>query len=309
MLFDLIILTNTKNYDYQKLTSRCIQTYIDSGDLYINKIILVETNKNWNSECWKQLSTKIHFVCPLIPFNYNRFLNKALELCTAPLICISNNDVEVHKNCIPNIIEAFDKDSELMSASPIDRSWHRNSYNDFPRDDTMYQGYETTKYVLGFNIYTRSSAYEKIGLYDERFDFYYQDNDYEMCLKTHGLKHCLISTAHINHGKNKPSDEQEFDVHLKLKSDREKFVSKWSNNKLFNPYLKLGILADASFKTLNNKYVQVSPNMQDIQHCHYFWKSNLDITSTLINTILNKIDLTDADQIIIDKQNVVIRNF
>jgi len=134
-LLDVIVLTNTKNFQYQNLTTECINSYLSSGEKFINRILLMETNKDWDSSYWNSLSPKVNCVVPAIPFNYNRFLNKALELCTSSIICISNNDVFPQKECVPNIIKAFEENPNLMSASPIDRTWHRNSYTDFPSDD------------------------------------------------------------------------------------------------------------------------------------------------------------------------------
>jgi len=310
---DLIVLANTKNQQYADLTRDCLQAYLSSGSDYIKKIILMETNAEWDTACWNDISTKIHCITPKIPFNYNRYLNKALELCQSPLICISNNDVFPQGNCIPNIIKAFERDLDLMSASPIDRTWHQNSYGEFPDENTVYEGWTTTKFVLGFNLYMRSQIYNKLGMYDERFDFYYQDNDYEMGLRAFGLKHGLVSNAHITHGKpNYVSDENSSEkVGLKLKEDRLKFAKKWNNtnNVIFKKYLKLGILKTNEPFRKYNQYVSISSDKKDIEHAHYLLEWDSEITDFLISAILHKIDMTDADKIIIDEKHAAIRNF
>jgi hypothetical protein len=227
-MIDIIILTYTKNSEYYEMVLRCITSYLKE-EQYINNIILVESNKDFDNSIWKNISNKIISVVPPYDFNYNKFLNIALTYCTSEFICISNNDVITKPKCLENMVFAFNKINTLMSASPVDRSWHRNTYNDFPEDNTLYFGYETTKFLLGFCLFMRKQVFDIIGKFDERFDFYFQDNDYERCLQANKLPHALNTASQIEHGLNKPESEETSDqVRKKLLDAQEVFYRKWN---------------------------------------------------------------------------------
>ena len=309
---DVIILSYARDEAHFDMVKKCVSSYLDGGDKFINRIILVESNKDFDLSVWREFSDKIIAICPSWKFNYNKFLNIALDYCESEFVCVSNSDLVVHENCVGNILKEFEKDSELMSASPVDRTWHRNSYRDFPEDNSIYYGYETTKYLLGFNIYCRRSVYDIIGKYDERFDFYHQDNDYETCLRVNRLKHAMVTSAHITHGKDKPEDGVTMtETHQKLNHSGGLFMNKWRNipfTKTFKKYVKLAIVSDSTV-TIKNDMVQLYPKGTQEVYGQYIFDCNMELTEDLVNKILNKIDELTPAKIEIDTNNFVVRSF
>lgn len=229
-MLDIIILTKTSTMEHRAMVERCILSYLQDGDEFVNSIILMESDKNTDLSYWQTISKKIKCVVPPYRFNYNLFLNIALEHCSAEYICISNNDVVTKPGCVKTMLAVFTKLPTLMSASPVDRTWHLNSYDIFPEDNKVYLGYQTSKFLLGFCIFARKQVYDTIGKFDERFHFYHQDNDYEYCLKRYNLQHALVTFAHIQHGIDKPdTGESGAEVRSKLLSSQKTFNDKWSS--------------------------------------------------------------------------------
>jgi hypothetical protein len=155
-------------------------------------------------------------------------------------------------------------------------------------------------------------VYDIIGWYDERFDFYHQDNDYETCLKVNKLKHAMVTSAHIVHGKDKPDDGvTTAETHSKLNHSAGLFMNKWRNapfNKEFKKYVKLAIVTDKPISHWN-KLIKFYPKGTEDVYGQYIFDCNMDLTEDLLNKILNKINELDPAKIEINANNFVVRNF
>lgn len=265
-MLDIIILSKTSDQAHFDMVKRCVDSYLADGDELIKSIIIVESNKKFDTSVWSAVSSKIKSIVPPYKFNYNQFLNIALDHCTGDVVCISNNDVIVKPGCVKVMYAFFNQLPNLMSASPVDRTWHNNSYEIFPEDNKAYLGYETTKHLLGFCIFARRSVFDVIGKFDERFHFYHQDNDYEMCLRKHKLSHALITHCHIEHGQNKPeSNEDPVDTRKKLLDSQSVYLSKWNSapyNTTFKKYKKLSVVTTA-FDQVYDEFIEIVDNVEN----------------------------------------------
>ena len=81
------------------------------------------------------------------------------------------------------------------SVSPWDNNITPKLYN----ERNIYEGYEIRYNIAGYSILTKKSTLDTIGNFDERFSFWYADNDYAMSLKANKLKHALIGSASVFH--------------------------------------------------------------------------------------------------------------
>lgn len=305
MKLDVIILSLTKDEAHFQMTKKCVESYLQSGNDHINNIIIVESNKQFDASAWSKISPKIKSITPPYNFNYNQFLNLGLVHCSSEIICISNSDVVVQGDCVVKMMQFFDKHPEAASASPVDRSWHQNAYTIFPKDDEIYWGYQTTKYLLGFCIFMRRSVYDVIGAYDERFDFYHQDNDYEMCLRSNNLKHAMVTSCHIKHGDDKPDTGVTHEQTLaKLKKSETLFVRKWSKSQ-FRKFKKLSIV----YPTLFDVGSDVVEVVEDPRHAtgQYVVVVDEEISKKEQQNILHKLGYTPT--LLIHKNTLVYRKF
>ena len=218
---DVVILSNTANADYYKMLKQCIMSIKNNIDVNTN-IILVETNKKLKG---KDLMLPIDTVC--IPedeeFNYNKFLNYGLQYCKNDFICITNNDVIYESNTLNGLINSLDK---YDSVSPWD---NRDSWK-FHETRNTYEGYRSTVHVTGWCIVTTKETLKKIGgTFDERFEFWYQDDDYSKSLQHHNLTHALIGDVavyHLGQQSHKLLDNIEQKTHGLAKV----YLDKWNLN-------------------------------------------------------------------------------
>lgn len=192
MTIDVIILSNTANISYYNMLKRCVETLKESEDVNTN-IIVVETNKKLKEKL-DQLKLPVdEFLVPNDEkFNFNRYLNYGLDKCKNDYICLSNNDVFYKKDTLKILAKYLEK---YDSVSPWDEL---STFRLHPKKD-IYEGYCTRYNVTGWCIMTKKNTFDIIGKFDERFSFWFADDDYSKMLQTNGLKHALIGEASVEH--------------------------------------------------------------------------------------------------------------
>lgn len=196
MEIDVIILSNTKDESYLKMTNACIDSLLNSSDTHTFKIQLFESNKIANTQNLIYRQKEVTTVVPDEDFNFNRFYNLGLENCKNEYVLLINNDLVFQKNSVDTMITAFESDPDLMSVSPWEPTCHKGKHR---KAEPIMYGYKIKWYVCGWAIMTKRKLYDIIGPYDEAFKFWYQDNDYAETLKKHGIKHALIRDAVVIH--------------------------------------------------------------------------------------------------------------
>ena len=195
-IIDIIILSLSVDDESFLKTKNCIDSYIQTADELIGKIYVVESNNNFDSSYDNK---KVEIIKPGCEFNYNKFFNIALNKCKSKYIMGPNNDLVIQPNCIQTLIDEFEKNPSISSLSPIDRKWHRHTKMYLPNEHKVYYGYDVSLHMFGCAFCCRREVFEKIGLLDERFYFFYQDNDYVMCLERNNLLHGVHTGARVSH--------------------------------------------------------------------------------------------------------------
>ena len=218
-MIDVIILTDNTDPVGTQSTINSIKESVDA------RIILVCKREDY--QIHKGVDT---YLVIKEPFNYNRFLNHAMEHVKRDWVLISNDDVMYDKFWFDETKEVMDKRPDISSFSPMDPRLHRTYYSDMYNKDSSYEeGYDITGYISGWAILVKKAALQEIGPFDEQFDMYYQDNDYGQQLIKHGLKHALVKSAHAYHKGTEligiPYSEEKT---KKLAEDEHKFRSKWN---------------------------------------------------------------------------------
>ena len=221
---DVLILSNTASVKYFSLLKKCVTSIKDSANINTN-IIVVESNRKLKT---KHLTDHIpidKIIYPDEEFNYNKFLNIGLKHCNNDSVLITNNDVFYERDTLDMLhsyLDTFD------SVSPWDNNITPKLYN----KRGIYIGHELRYNVAGYSFLVKKSALEKIGGFDERFAFWYADNDYAMSLKENGLKHALIGYASVFHAVEQSHDLFDKEERIKQTYGAKKiFEEKWKKVK------------------------------------------------------------------------------
>jgi GT2 family glycosyltransferase len=124
-------------------------------------------------------------------------MNIGIHAGNAPFVCMCNNDLVFHSHWARNILKAFDSDPSLMNANPYCGFFHGRL---LPNPEAeVVPGYQNGLHVTGWCLFARRSVFGIIGELDERFTFWYCDDDYRLTLQKHGLKNALITTSRVDH--------------------------------------------------------------------------------------------------------------
>lgn len=226
--FDVIVLSLVVDDSTYELTNNCVQSYINTADELINKIYVVETNSNFDKD---YNNSKVEIIKPNKKFNYNEFYNIALEKCTSDFIIGPNNDLVILHGCLQTLLKEFQQ-TDVDSISPIDREWHRHTKMYLPSENKLYYGTEVSLHMFGSIFACRRSVFTKIGFLDERFYFFYQDNDYIMSLERNNLLHGVHTGALVKHKSG--ASNAYADVHCKytpknMNEQGDLLVKKWNS--------------------------------------------------------------------------------
>lgn len=221
---DVIMLAYTKDSDMYTMTSEAISSLRASEENFDFNVHLIETNKNFNNEYPKGYDANV--IIPQLDFNYNKFLNIGLKECHTYDIVIVNNDVVFAKDWWTNASKVMKKNN-LDSASPYWKGWFDMMKTTVP-DGEIYEGYEVGKHVFGYCIITNRKTIQKIGDFNEKFEFWYQDNAYAQELKKHGLRHALIKSSVVHHLMSKS--------HALVEESKREHLTKGMKKVFYNEY-------------------------------------------------------------------------
>jgi GT2 family glycosyltransferase len=227
MEIDVIILSYAKEDSIVNMNNQCIDSINDSTTEHKFNIILVETE---STKTYKYYQDNVTVIQPNEEFNYNRFLNIALQHCKNEWVLISNNDTIYYKNFVDEMLRANEFDKELLSMSPMDDEWYIHKKN-FDKTIDIHYGYRTSYEITGWSILVKKEVLDRINGFDEQFKFWYQDNDYALTLLHNKIKHALITRSKVSHLLSKSHDFIERSKRFEMTDGMMRnFTNKWKTN-------------------------------------------------------------------------------
>ena len=159
-------------------------------------IILIGDHNNITEDCIESINRTSQCNIIVEPFDgYNKSLNEGAKKGSAKYIAFCNNDLIFHVNWLIPLIDALDV---YDSVSP----WCPSTHDQWWKSVTPvknYSSYEVGKCIAGWFIMMKRETWEKIGGFDERFEFWYADNSYGEQLKNLKLRHALIPASKVTH--------------------------------------------------------------------------------------------------------------
>jgi len=190
---DIIILSYAKNERLKRLTEQTVKTLLESEDPAKIKfeILVIESEKSLYPFQFENTKT----IYPKEKFGFNKYLNIGLANTTNQFICFCNNDLIFHRNWASEILIAMEEEDELGCATPFCKKHHYEK--GFLPSAPPLEGYLGV--FTGWCFFVKRTIFSDIGIFDEKLNFWYCDNDFVQSLLKYKIKNKLISTAFITH--------------------------------------------------------------------------------------------------------------
>lgn len=200
MILSTVILAMTTSEELFDMTLCCINSLVDSEPDISIEIIVVESNKNYYSSEF-QYPDFVKVIIPDSKFNFHKFLNIGIIEATGDFVALCNNDLIFEHNWFTEILNVAKEEPKIMSFSPGTIKKGIDNCVEFEI------GYKVRTHIMGWCIVVRRKLFDRIGLLDETFDFYYADNDYAMCLKSNNISHAVVYNSNVLHLEKKSSEK------------------------------------------------------------------------------------------------------
>jgi len=189
----MVILSLARDERLKNLTLQAIDTLRaseDPGKIAFH-VVVIESNRAMAPYQYPFSET----LYPDEAFGYHRYMNIGIRHTGSPYVCLCNNDLIFHPGWASAMVDAMERDLDLLSASPYCPVFHaREGFQKHGPPVEAYFGVLT-----GWCIFVRRSIFDIIGLLDERLVFWYCDADYCQTLLQHNLRNCLIPSSWVTH--------------------------------------------------------------------------------------------------------------
>ena len=198
---DVVIVSWAKDPALLEVTRNGLTTLFSSETEVAFNAFVVESNPeiSYNEFNIEGKPARCFTIRPTGEFGYHKFLNIGVRASSSPWVVLCNSDLTYEKGWATAIIRAMQQFPQVLSASP----WCPQTQGDNTQYlNNVYQGYQIRNELAGWCIFQQRKIYDIIGELDERFTFWYCDNDYAMELKTRGISHALVPASVVNHHHN-----------------------------------------------------------------------------------------------------------
>lgn len=192
---DVVMLSYTKDEKIYEMTKNAISSLRNSQKGVKFNVYLVETNKKFSKDFPKGYDADV--IIPKEEFNFNKFLNIGFAKCKSKYVVASNNDVVFENGWLSTMVNAMGEHN-LDSACPFWKEWFE-AKPDIKISSPVWLGYSVGEQVFGYCVVMKKEVLKTIGKFDEKFKFWFQDNDYAKQLQSHGFRHALVKDSIVNH--------------------------------------------------------------------------------------------------------------
>ncbi|RZK56299.1 MAG: glycosyltransferase family 2 protein [Pedobacter sp.] len=228
---DVIILSFAKTEELKLMTEQTIKSLIESEDPNEISFNIIVIESNHIIKPYQYTGTKTIYSNK--KFGYHRYMNIGIKHSNSPFVCLCNNDLLFHSQWATKILRAFNEQTNLASASPACSIHHPQI--GLSLNGETHLGYEVRKEITGWCLFFKRNVLNTIGLLDEKFTFWYADNDYANTLKKHNILHGLVTSSIVDHLESKTLKTFEMEEQLKMTTrERFYFEYKWEGRSYFS---------------------------------------------------------------------------
>ena len=206
-LVDIVFISNA-DLTGQQMTQNAIDSAIKGANSLQVNCIVIESKQGVTYQNAKTYRLDE-------PFNYNRYLNYGAKNGSSTWIMFCNNDLLFENGWLHALISA---DHPIVS--PISKRDPRQK--DCQENET---GYQCGRHLSGWAFMMSRDLWNRIGMLDEDFDFWYADNSLIGQLKAIDIEPMLVPLSRVDHLESKT-------LNTKPRHNRNDLM--WSKLALYN---------------------------------------------------------------------------
>ncbi len=234
-------------YNEEKYTMACIESIIENTeeDVSYEIILMDDKSPDESARLIERNLKNIKFISNGVNYGFLQNCNKGATFAIGEYILFLNNDTNVQPGWLSPLVELIESADDIgMVGSrlvyPTGQQqeaggivWDDASGWNFGRLDDPnkpeYNYVKETDYLTGAAMMIRTSLWEEIGGFDERYvPAYFEDSDLAFEVRAHGYRamyqprSVVIHFEGISHGTDVGTGIKQYQVH-----NREKFIEKW----------------------------------------------------------------------------------
>ncbi|MFH1837594.1 MAG: glycosyltransferase family 2 protein [Candidatus Omnitrophota bacterium] len=222
---DIILLS----YESPELLKKCVESVLDNTAVPSRLIIIDNDSKDpevkkYISEVCGRGKVEIEKVFSEENSGFAGGINKGLKLSTAPYVCILNNDCEVYKGWLKEMIEVASRNKKIGLVNPQSNTFGCCDYASVKDKSGKFV---ELGHAIGFACLIKKEVLDGIGMLDEAYEgVCYEDTDFSCRAQKAGFISVMAEGAYVYH------KEQASRASLKGKNEiyrknRELFESRW----------------------------------------------------------------------------------
>jgi len=201
MKLTVVFLTRTSSREIYEMTMKSLCTMMDGADSKLFDISTVIVESDINSAY--KYPENVSVITPDENFNFHRFLNHGIKTQSASdwyLLC--NNDLIFYPHWLSELEKVILAKPEIESLSPISPTCKEQIRLVKNIDLTLTPfllGFDRRQHLSGWCFMVKNDTLKKIGGLDERFSFYFADDDYSLSLRRLNIFHALVLNSQVKH--------------------------------------------------------------------------------------------------------------
>jgi GT2 family glycosyltransferase len=239
------------NFNGKHFLNNCLTSLIDQKD-YINEVIIIDNGSSDGSQEFIKNKIKdnlnimddINFKINLIEnkknLGFSTAVNQGIKYSICELVFLINNDVELDKDCIPNLIKCVISRDDIFSASSkMIQSDNRDLIDDAGDEYTIFgwtkkigNNKNVANYTHSREIFSscggaalyKKAIFNEIGYFDENFFAYMEDVDIGYRALIEGYKNVYCPDARVFHIGSGTSGSKYNKFKIKLAARNNVFV-------------------------------------------------------------------------------------
>lgn len=228
---DVVMLAYTGTRAIYEMNARAIES-LRAGDPGIQfHVYLLESNPEFAALGW-EYDAETQVIYPQEKFNFNRFNNLGAALGKSDWIVFSNNDVVYGPGWCSAMLAAHASDPRLRCLCPVDAESEHTPAGTFGPQERYRIGHHVRITFTGWCFMVQRAVLAETGPFDERFDYYFADDDFTMQLRRADILNAAVVGAQVHHLAHVTSRTQSLDISEKFRADQARFQSKWGSQRL-----------------------------------------------------------------------------